>query len=457
MDNTFDLIVRGGTVLTMDGERRVIEDAVLAVRDDSVVALSSSSDFHARFPSPTAKRTIDASGRYVFPGFITTHTHLFQTFLKGLGRDRPLFEWLDASVRRALKNYDPECMHYSALVGLTEALRTGTTTVTDYQYCHPGKGFDEAVISAYQKLGVRCVMSKAHADVSSLPPECALAYVESEDDYFSELEDLCAKYQGDPMVKLSLAPGIIWDHSKEGFIRTREVADRWGIPITMHLVETEADDEFALSRYGMRAVDFLDDVGLLGNDFVGVHCVHLSASDIQKFKDRGVKVSHCPVSNMILASGVAPVPQLLKAGVTVSLACDGAASNDSQDMLEVMKTAALLHKVATRDAAAVSASSVLEMATLGGAAALGMEKSIGSLEVGKKADFFVYDPLNARSTPVHDPVAMIVYSGSPAGVRTVVVGGKVVLQDGAIVGLDEAEALRRAQSLAASLVARSGL
>jgi 5-methylthioadenosine/S-adenosylhomocysteine deaminase len=179
--------------------------------------------------------------------------------------------------------------------------------------------------------------------------------------------------------------------------------------------------------------------------------------DIERFKKYGVTVSHCPVSNMILASGAAPVPRFLEEGIPVSLAADGAASNDTQDMLEVMKITALQHKLVTRNAAVVSASEVLEMATLGGARSLMMEKEIGSLEAGKKADFFIYNPLNARSIPVHDPVSTLVYSSAQPNVETTVVGGRVLLDNGKLVTADEEEMLRETQRVASSLVERSGL
>jgi 5-methylthioadenosine/S-adenosylhomocysteine deaminase len=457
MPEQFDLIIKDGTIITMDSGRRVIDDGIIAIKGDSISVIADSKNFDAIYGERSASRVIDASGKFVFPGFITTHTHLFQTLLKGLGRDKPLFEWLDSSVRRALRNYDEECMFLAAMNGLIEALRTGTTTVTDYQYCHTRKGFDEVVIRAYKQLGIRGVMCKTHTDVSILPPDCALDYQESEDDYFAELEGLCVKYRDDPLVSMSLAPGIIWDLSKEGFRRTREMADKYAIPITMHFLETEEDDRYSLESLGMRAIDYLDECGILGPDFVGVHCVQANDDVIRKFKSYDVKVSHCPVSNMILASGVAPVPGFLRAGITVSLACDGAASNDSQDMLEVMKSTALLHKVATRDASLVSAAEVLTMATEGGAKALGKQKEIGSLETGKKADLFIYNPLTARSTPVNDPIPMIVYSGSSAGVETTVVGGRVVLDRGVIVNADEEDILRKTQRVAEGLVRRSGL
>jgi len=377
--------------------------------------------------------------------------------LKGLGRDKKLFDWLDSSVRRAYHQYDEETIYYAALAGLIEALRTGTTTVTDFQYCHAKRGLDRPVLEAYEKLGIRGVLSKSHTDVSGFPDEIRPDYVETEEDYLRETDELCREYQGHPTISMSIAPGIIWDLSRSGYERTREIADKWKIPITMHLVETPDDDEFSREKYGKSTIDFLEECGVLGPDFVAVHGVYVEEKDIETFKRHGVTVSHCPISNMILASGTAPVPRYLEEGIPVSLACDGAASNDSQNMLEILKTTALLHKVTSGNAANVSAAQVLEMATLGGARSLGMEDSIGSLEVGKKADFFIFDPIRSISVPVHDPVSTLVYSASPANVETTVVGGKVLLENGELQGQDERRILYEAQQLARDLVARSGL
>ena len=449
-----DLLITGASVITMDGERRIIENGAVAVTGDTVTAVGTEAELHGRY---TGARHIHAEGKYLFPGFITTHTHLFQTLLKGLGRDKTLFDWLNSSVRVALHNYTEECMYYGAMTGLIEAIRTGTTTVTDSQYCHVQKGFDEPVIQAFQELGVRGVLSKCHTDISGLPDEIRPSYVESEDDYFEEMEVLCRRYNNNPMMSMSLAPGIIWDHSKEGFIETRKMADKYQIPVTMHLLETEDDDQFSREKYGKATVDVLEDCGILGPDFVSVHSVHMSESDFAKFQRYGVSVSHCPVSNMILASGAAPVPEFLQKGMTVSLACDGAASNDSQDMLEVLKMTALQHKLMTRNAATVSAAEVLEMATLHGAKALLKEREIGSIEAGKKADMFIFNPLRARSIPLHDPVSSLVYSAGQPNIETTIIAGKTVMEDGRITGCNEEEILRKTQNTAAELVRKSGL
>ena len=449
-----DLLIHSITVVTMDDGMRILDRSAVAIMDGLIVDIGDSDVLQLQYE---AHQVIDGTGKILYPGFISTHTHLFQTLLKGLGRDKTLFEWIDASIFPVLKHFDSQAIHQGALVGLIEALRTGTTTVADYQYCHVRENLDEAVIAAYEALGVRCVLFSSYVDVSRFPEDKRPQYLESIDGYFSHIESLCQIYKGNPMVKIGMAPSIVWDLNRDEFIRMRAMANSLGIPISMHCVENESDDAFCQETYGMNTVEFLDSCGILGPDFLAVHMIHPSEDDVLLLQKRGVPVSHCPISNMVLASGAAPVPQMLSLDIPISLACDGAASNDSQDMLEVIKTTAMLHKLVTRDATVVSAREVLWMATRGGAKALGLDAEIGSIEVGKRADLFIWQPSDCRSTPVHDPLSNLVYASGRANIETTIINGKTVLLDGVLVGVDERKILVEAQQAATDLVCKAGL
>lgn len=449
-----DMLVTNAQIVTMDRERRILSGAAMAVGGDSIAAIGLQDEILAHYQASTV---LDATDMVVFPGFINTHSHLFQVLLKGLGRDKRLFDWLDCSVRRAIHCITPARIRAGAMVGCLENLHSGVTTLMDYQYCHGQPDLDDATLEAITASGIRCVYARAQTNVAQFPADCMPPVCETEADFFRDIERLDDKYKDNPLIDIAIAPGLIWDLSEESFCQCRKTADERGLLITMHLNETDDDDGYTQETFGMDTIPFLEKVGVLGPDFVAVHCVKMTPDEIETFRRHGVKISHNPVSNMILASGVAPVPDFQAAGLCVSLGTDGAASNDTQDMMEVIKTTALIHKCVRQDAAVVPAADALEMATLGGAASIGREKDLGSLEVGKKADFFLFDPKTARAVPMADPVANLVYSAAEENIHTTVVGGRVVLQNRKPTLVDEAAALDECQAEAYHLRQKTGL
>jgi len=447
---TADLIVEHGEIITLEARDSRISDGTIVVRGGRIIAIGPTAEVRPGF---SAEQVIDASGKLVFPGLINTHTHSFQTLLKGLGRDRPLLDWLATSIRPVAPLLDEEAAYLGAAVACIESIRSGTTTVLDYNYAHPRPGLTDAVIRAFADVGVRGVHARSFSDRAF--GEGAGPLVERPEVFLADIEGLVARYSGDGMVDIWMGPSAMWNMTEVGLRETAEFAAELDLPVTMHVNETGLDDEDSLARFGRKALSHLEDIGLVNERFLAVHCVHLDSEGIDVLRRNGAKVSHNPVANMILGSGISPVDRLLKAGVTVSLGTDGAASNDTQDLLETMKLAALLQKVARRDPAVVGAEEVLRLATLGGARALGKEALIGSLEVGKAADLFLYDPFRAKSSPLHDPVAALVYASGEGNVCTTVIAGRVVLEDGVVRGVDEADILRRAQAKATELVRRS--
>lgn len=448
-----DLIIKNAYLITMDPAHSVLTGACVAIDGGKILKVGGA-DLLERYQ---AAKTIDAYGKYVFPGFISTHSHLFQTMLKGLGRDKFLIDWLNSSVRVALHEFDEETVYYAALLGCMEGIKSGTTTILDYMYAHPIPGLDDCVTKAFEEIGIRGVLGRAFTDVSSFPPEIACPHVETERDFFDEVRRLEKKYRGHDRISVCMAPGIIWDHTDEGFREMRRTADELHMPITMHLVETPDDDAFSREKYGEDTIPHLEKLGVLGPDFIAVHCVYMRDEDLETFKKYDVKVSHNPNSNMVLASGVARIPEMLEKGITVSLACDGSASNDTQNYLEVIKAASLMQKVYHRDPSLMPASTVLELATMGGAKTLGRESELGSIEAGKKADLVLFDPLSPWSAPVHDPVSALTYSCSPDNIKVVIIEGRVVLEDGHMTTVDEEKVIREAQRLGTRLVEKSGL
>lgn len=446
-------IIKNAYLVTLDSRRRVISDGCIVIDKDKIVEAGGweiASEYEAG-------RIVDAKGKVVFPGLISTHSHLFQTMLKGLGRDMLLFDWLDNSVRKALYNFDGEACYYAALTGCMEAIKSGTTTMLDYMYCHTRPGLSDYVIKAMEDVGIRGVYGRGFTNTSNFPAEFQVSHHDTEQAMFDDTRRLYKKYKNHSRISVALAPGIIWDNTDDGYREMRKMANEMKIPLTMHTLETHDDDKYCLEARGARTIPHLERLGFIGPDFIAVHCVCMEDEDFDIFQQYDVKVSHNPVSNMILAAGVAPVERMVREGLTVSLACDGPASNDTQDMMEVLKTTALLQKVHLRDAAAMPASRVLEMACLGGAKALGREADLGAIGPGMKADLFIYNPCHARSVPVHDPVSALVYSSSHANVESVMVDGRFVMENYRLTTVDEEKILYNTQKAAQKLVKQVGL
>ena len=439
--STVDLLISGGTVVTGRADGAVLNDATVAISGDCIVAMGRRGEIEAQF---TAARTIDAEGMIIFPGLVDTHTHLYQTLLKGLGDDLPLMEWLDACTLPSIPHLTPRMCYVAAALGSIESLRSGCTTIFDYMVDHTDTQVYDAILQAFRDVGIQGVLGRGLRDRQT---EAVRLKLPSLQDQLTDCARLVETYGPQ---RVWLAPGATWAMEEDSLRAARRVANERGLRMSLHTDEVVFDSEESLRRFGQRTVPFLERIGFLGPDVLHAHCVQLTEDDCQILARNGGCVSYNPVSNMYLGSGVPPIPRLLELGVRVSLGADGAASNNSQDMLEALKVGALLPKVAWRDPAIFTASEALQLATGGGAACMGRD-DFGSLDVGKRADLFIFDPRHAKSIPVHDPVSTLVYSSGEVNVRTTIVGGKVVLDDRRITGVDESTILREAQTLAEQL------
>ena len=433
-------------IVPVDAVRSVLRDAGILWENGKIAGIGTSETIMAQ-AAELGIVPMDAKGAVVFPGLINTHNHLFQHLLKGLGTDMNLENWWPAVIGPAGIQLRERHLRSAVKAGVLEALRSGTTTIVDYMQVHPVPGLSEAEIETAHEAGIRLMYGRGFRNEarSVTSPQ---KLTENLDAVFREMDDLKRRYADDQehMLHLWLAPAAVWAVSFDGLKETAAFARSWQIPITMHAFETDTDNEVCMSRYGMRAIECYERAGLLTPTFLAVHCVRMDAWDIARFKENDVKVSHNPLSNLYLASGVAPVPEFRRQGLTVSLAFDGAASNNSNNMLEVLKATALLHKMNCGDPQAISAWEVLEMATIGGARAIGLEHEIGSLEVGKRADLFLFDPVRAPTCcPMHDPVASLVYSSDTRGIPMTVVNGRTLLKEDKFCFLDEEKILREEQ------------
>ncbi|MGL4648982.1 MAG: amidohydrolase family protein, partial [Caldilineaceae bacterium] len=404
-----------------------------------------------------APETLDARGKALFPGMCNIHTHLFQSAVKGMGEDLAVEQWVQAVTFPTAQALTPDDAYLLALVSCLENLRSGATTVMDFMYPLKNPALHEAVIQAMLDSGLRAVYTRtvndAGADVGVLP-----ALIEPAETTLVHAQALQRQFDGagSGRMRIGIAVGSIWGSTEEGLRAVRRVADETGMLVTMHVNESPFDDAHTRQRFGIGTIPLLERAGLLGPGFVAVHCVHMDDAGHRLFVEHGVSVAYNAVSNMYLGSGIAPIVRFMREGVPVGISSDGSGSNNCQDMIETLKISALLQKVAAQDASVVRAQDAFDWATRGGARCLRMQEEIGSLELGKRADFFLMDAFTARAIPVHDPVATLVYSSSHANVCDVVVDGRVLLRDGRFTHLNEAAILHDTQAAAQLLAARSG-
>ncbi|HHU31215.1 MAG: amidohydrolase family protein [Zhaonellaceae bacterium] len=446
-----DILLLNGTVVTVNKKREIIEDGAVAIKGDKIVDIGLSKILAEKYSD--AKTKIDATGKVLFPGLINTHNHLFQSLLKGLGDDRVLSDWLVQVMFPSAAKLTSEEAYYGALLGCMDGIHSGTTTIMDYMHAHPRTNLADGVIKAFQTLGVRGILARGYMDNGAdfgTPKAIMQDSKTIEDDCVRLLDTYHNLNNG--RIKIWIAPAAVWLSTKESLLMSKRLADAYKTGIAVHISETPFDREASRILHGKWDIDVLEELDVMGPNVLMVHCVHLTPRDIRMTKFYDAKVSHNPVSNMYLSSGVAPVPRMIEAGITVGVATDGAASNNSNDMIEVLKFTALLQKVHHLDPTIITAEKVLEMATIDGARALGLENEIGSLEVGKKADLFVFNPkLSAKAVPMHNPVSTLVYSSSTNNVETVIIDGKIIMENGKILTVNEGEMLCRAQQVAEEL------
>jgi 5-methylthioadenosine/S-adenosylhomocysteine deaminase len=441
------------TVIAMNPSRDVIDDGAIYINNDRIQDVGTTAELLSKYPHTSV---VDCTGRVIIPGLVNTHTHLFQTLLKGLGDDRVLKDWFTCMTGPSATQLTPEDCYAAARHGCVESIKSGVTTLVDFMYAHPKGQLTEAVIRAFDETGIRGIVARGYL---TLGQEFGVpdALVEDIDSALTDAHQLISKYNSPgARVQVGLAPCMIWSVDRDTLEQTRKLASESGALITTHVAETNFEIENSLARFGMRDLQYLEHINFLGPDVLAVHCVKCVERDIRILKLHDVKVSHNPCSNMYLASGFAPIPQMQLAGVTVGLATDGPASNNNQNMIHSLKFAALLHKGYHQDATIITAEKVLEMATIDGARALGLEESIGSIEIGKKADLVVLKFDNFHVTPVHNPVSALVYSALGNEPEMVIIDGKVVMRDRVVQTVSEEEVINESRAAALALAKRAG-
>jgi 5-methylthioadenosine/S-adenosylhomocysteine deaminase len=436
------VLIKGGTVVTLDADERVLQGDVL-VRGGRIVGVGEVSE--------SADVTIDARGCAVLPGFVQTHVHLCQTIFRGAADDLELIDWLKRRVWPLEAAHDARSVRASARLGIAEMIRGGTTCALTMETVR----HTEEVLRAVEETGFRATVGKCMMDKGEGVP---VGLHEETEESIRQSLALVEEWHGRDggRVRCCLAPRFAVSCTETLLRRVARLARERGVLIHTHASENRDEIELVERETGMRNVLYLDSVGVTGPHVVLAHCVHLSDAEIDLLAETGTHAAHCPSSNLKLGSGIAPVAEMLERGVSVSLGADGAPCNNRLDMFTEMRTAALLQKV-RRGAEALPARRALRMATLDGARALGLDGETGSLEAGKLADITVLDLERLHLTPRPDVVSTIVYAAEARDVRTVLIGGRFVLRDGALTTLDERQVLAEAREQHALLTARADL
>jgi 5-methylthioadenosine/S-adenosylhomocysteine deaminase len=436
------LLLTNAIVVTMDPAGRVIQNGAVAVDGADIVAVDTAATVGKQF---RGVEVIDAGGQIVLPGLVNTHTHAPMVLYRGLADDLSLMEWLTKYIFPAeARTVSPAFVRAGTRLAALEMIQSGTTTYADMYY------FEEEIARETKAAGLRGVLGQT---VIQFP----VADAKTPADALVRAEAFIAEFKGDPLITPAVAPHSMYTLDGPTLRAARELSRRHDVPTLIHLAETRDDETTARERFSSSPVAYLDSLGFLGPGVLAAHGVWVSDADMATLKARGVGVSHNPESNMKLASGTAPVTAYVRTGVALGLGTDGAASNNDLDMFEAMRTASLLHKLQTYDPRAVDAKTALQMATIGGARALGMDRQIGSLERGKRADLIVVNASGARHTPMYDPISHLVYVTHGDDVRTVVVQGKVLMRDRKMLTLDEAAILAEARGWAVKVRAAVGL
>ncbi len=433
-----DILITGGTVVTMAGPN--IERGSVAIRNGEIVAVGPSSEIDKNY---TAATVIRAGGMAVTPGFVNAHTHVPMTLFRGIADDRDLMDWLTNYIFPAeAKNVDREFVKWGTRLAAAEMIRSGTTTFADMYY------FESDIARETKAAGLRGVLGETVLDFPAPDNKTWAAAMQY-------LRDYARQWKGDRLITPAFAPHAPFTVSKEHLQEVRRLATELGVPILIHVSETRDElRQVAEKQEGTTPGTYLDSLGFLGDDVVAAHGVWLTPEEIKTFAARKTGVVHCPESNQMLASGVAPIIEMIKAGMEVGLGTDGpAGSNNNLDMIEEMASAARLQKVSRNDPKAISAREVLRLATIGGAQVLGLADKIGTLERGKRADVVIVDLQQTRVQPVYSVESAIVYAASGSAVVTTIVDGKILLRHGKLTTLDEAEVMTKAKEYREKILA----
>jgi 5-methylthioadenosine/S-adenosylhomocysteine deaminase len=425
-----DYIIQADYILPMDKKFTVIEHGAVAVKGSTILDIGTRDEISKYYAS---KHLITGDGKALLPGLINTHTHAAMVYFRGMADDLPLHEWLNEHIWPAENRwFSPQFIADATELACLEMVRGGITAYHDMYF------YEDAVGEATKKIGMRGVLGTGILDFQS-------AYAKNADEYLDKARQFALGWKGDELITPCIAPHAIYTCCPETLKKSKKIAEKLQVPLHIHLSETQWEVNEVMARYKMKPVEYLESLGFLDETVLAAHCVWIEDNEIELLAKRKVGVSHCMESNMKLASGFAPVVTMLTEGVKVTFGTDGAASNNDLSILSEMSTTAKVHKALSNDPTALNAKTTLLMATRWGADVLGLGKKIGSLQKGKRADMITINLRKPHLTPLYNVYSHIVYAAMASDIETVMINGKVVVNEGNLVTADEEEILEKAR------------
>jgi len=445
-------IIKNGLLVTMDSKRRVIEDGAVAIEGKFIKEVGKTKSLCAKWPDA---ESIDATGHMILPGFINAHTHLFQVLLRGIGDDLSLTEWLKKAVWPLSKYVGREESYLATLLASAEMLSSGITTFVDSHYITIDKKCYDGIAQAVEEIGNRGVIGRSTVDSNRVPSEFRETVSIAVKEAHRVIETYHQKVSGRLTVRVEPLNEAL--ASKEMILAMRKVSRDYGVGFSMHAGETKDRSENCNKNYGYPTIEWLYKIGVLGPDVLLAHCVWVNSKEIDLLYKTGTKVVHNPLANQYLGDGIAPIRKMIDKGVTIAIATDGAATNNSQNIFEAMKSAALLQKVTQLNAGAFSAQKALEMVTIDAAQAIGMEDKIGSLEKEKIADLILINLEIPQLVPLASVLSNIVYAAPTNAVDIVMVNGRIIFKKGEVITFNQKQLVKRCNEKTKSILRSVGI
>ncbi|OZU87818.1 N-ethylammeline chlorohydrolase [Virgibacillus indicus] len=419
------ILIKNAQIITMNFQEEIVYGD-LYIEDDRIKQVGGDLGYRA-------DQVIDAKNKTIIPGFIQTHIHLCQTLFRGQADDLELMDWLQKKIWPLEASHDEESSYYSAMLGLGELIQSGTTTIVDMETVNHA----DSAFQAMAESGIRSLSGKVMMDMGDDVPDLL---IEDTNKSIQQSVDLLEKWHqyDNGRIQYAFCPRFVVSCTEELLTSVRDLSNHYNVKVHTHASENQGEIKIVEMQRGMRNVVYLDKIGLANENLILAHCVWLDDEEKGIIKDRGIKMSHCPGSNLKLASGIADIPDMLAIDANISLGADGAPCNNNLDMFNEMRLASLIQKP-KHGPTAMDARTVFRMATIGGAKAVGMEDDIGSIEPGKKADIAILDLFKFHTYPSHDvdPISRIVYSATRADVDTTIINGKVVMEKGNVKTIDK--------------------